>query len=66
MNIKAIVDKRWQDLQVSDYGKTFAFMSLEDALGKFPDATIVITISWGAVEIAKRIKELTNCQVFIV
>ena len=52
----AIIDQRWEALNQSDYAQTYRFMSLEQALAQFPEAPIIVTVSWGSGQIIEAIR----------
>ncbi len=57
-NIVAVIDRRWEELQRSDYAKTYRFLNIEQALKAHADVPIVIAVAWGAEQIADTIHAL--------
>ena len=64
-SIKAIVDRRWQELN-RDFGDKYTFMSLDDAVSAHADLPFVVTVSWGGEEIAAGIRSQTRSNVFVL
>ena len=51
LGITAIVDARHEALSKSDYAKHYVFLGLDACCTRYPDATYVVTVSWGSAQI---------------
>ena len=65
-NIITIVDQRWEKLSTNSEYQMFNFLKLDDAVEKFPDSPIVITVSWNSEQIAKQIQKISNSKIYFI
>ncbi len=55
--IAAIVDRRYAELNQSEYAKMYKFMDIDTCCSEFPDSTFVVSVSWGKSEIETALHE---------
>ena len=55
--ISAIIDKRHSSLSQTHYAESYQFLSIDACCSGFPDATYVVTVSWGDHEIRKTLQD---------
>jgi SAM-dependent methyltransferase len=65
VEIKAIVDRRWEQLNRDSVG-AHRFLSIEDAIREHSDTPFVVTVSWGGESIAEDIRSKTGGHVYLL
>lgn len=64
--IKAIIDKKYEELGFSDYSGEYKFINLETASEKYSEMAIVVTVSWDVDELIKDIKEFGFYNIYTI
>ncbi|MBP2627626.1 MAG: hypothetical protein H6Q68_2337 [Firmicutes bacterium] len=60
LNIKVVIDQRWETLKNSEEYRLYQFASLEEALQTYPDLPILVTASWDLNKIESSIRQVSN------
>ena len=60
--IAAIIDMRHTELNLSPMANSYRFMDIDSCTTEFPEATYVVSVSWGSLEIreALKVRGITN------
>ncbi len=66
LNILAVIDRRWRDLNESRHAADYSFMGLGQAAEQHSQIPVVVAVSWQAETIAETLSDAGFAQVFIL
>jgi SAM-dependent methyltransferase len=64
--VRAIVDQRWQTLRQSRHADRYAFVGVAEAVEKYAQLPLVVTVSFGGEAIAEKLRDAGCQHVFVL
>lgn len=64
LTVACVIDKQYKDLAQSKYSKEFSFLPIDLAIEKYKKNPFIITVSWGAQEIERNLRNLGVTRIY--